>query len=173
VHESDERPEDSSASGTGPEDAQDAAWREIVANYGERPRLDDEPEQESLAEPPGESQEQPHRPDAEPAAGAADETPERDWFVAEPIDLDGEERYVPPPPPPVDVGSPPRLLAWIAVLGAPVAALLLVTIRALAGLALPPWSWVIVVTAFLAGFGYLVATMPKDPPPPWDDGARV
>lgn len=125
----------------------DAAWLEIVAHYGERPGLD-EPEP---APPPA-----PARPvdrDDEP----------------EPLRAEDVDRFVPPPPPAVPRPPWPRATAWAGVLGGPVLVLLLLVVSVdLPGLldfALLAW--------FVGGFLYLVATMPRTPRDPWDDGSRV
>ena len=122
----------------------DTAWREIVANYGE-PVL------------------QPEETPAEPAAveGPRDESPEQS---AEPA-LD--ERFVPPPPPPLPRVSKDRLAAWLGVLVSPV----LLLIAAVFRIPLPGFVAWLLVGAFLGGFGYLVAQMPRGPRDPFDDGA--
>jgi hypothetical protein len=121
----------------------DTAWREIVENYGERVLEQDEPAA-PLPEPPAE-------PDPYPELAETDQ----------------EERFVPPPPPPLPRVSKDRLAAWLGVLGAPFA-LLVATIFRLPLPAVVPW---LLVGAFLAGFGYLVAQMPRGPRDPYDDGA--
>lgn len=121
----------------------DAAWRDIVANYGDRPVFEAEVQPEPAPAP---------EPDEHP------ELVESAW---------AEERYVPPPPPPLPRVSRDRMAAWLGVLGAPVALLVAAIFR----LPLPdivPW---LLVGAFLGGFGYLVAQMPRGPRDPFDDGA--
>ncbi len=129
---------------------EEAAWRAIVDNYGERV-LEDEDEVP-----------------AEPEPEAADPLPEhlRDDEPAELVELE-EDTFVPPalgpsPRPPAD-----RLLAWIGVFGAP-AVLLFVVVT---GIEIPRLLGWALVGAFLVGFGYLVLRMPSDPRDPWDDGA--
>ena len=149
--------------GTGAgESAEEAAWREIVANFGERAVLDDGMD-EPLDEGPGSDAFVIHFADHDRA----------DEDDAEPIYLEDEERYVPPPPPPLPHTTPARLMAWLGVLGTPVVAVLLVTIHALAHIEFPSWLIAFLVLAFLGGFGYLLVTMSRDPGDPWDDGARV
>ena len=65
--------------------------------------------------------------------------------------------------------DPHRKAAWIALLGTPVLALVLLV----AGVTLPQWMAVGLVLAFVGGFGYLVATMGSSPPDDWsgNDGA--
>ena len=121
----------------------DAAWRQIVDNYGERPDVADPPAVETplAAEP------------AEPA---------------EPFQLEVyDEEFVPPPLPPPPVIKPERRLAWVGLVGSPVLLVLLTLID----YALPAVLTGGLVVAFLASFGYLVATM--EPHDPDDDGARV
>jgi hypothetical protein len=87
----------------------------------------------------------------------------------EPDDADEEEHFEPPPPPPLPALDPHRKVAWIALLGTPVLALVLLV----AGVTLPEWMAVGLVLAFVGGFGYLVATMGSSPPDDWsgNDGA--
>ncbi|MFC5178977.1 hypothetical protein [Nocardioides taihuensis] len=132
---------------------EDDAWRAIVENYGERPRLDPSPP----------------APEPEPvwftgaladAAGSAG---------ADDIDDPDEEGFVPPPPPPLPWPEPARLLAWLGVFGAPtvllVGLVLGVTLPSVLGYALIGW--------FVGGFGYLVLHMDNTPRDPGDDGAVV
>jgi hypothetical protein len=130
---------------TGPRDtpSEDAAWREIVDNYGDRPVLDAE----------------------EPAAPAPDPAP--DPPPPELADLWPEERFVPPPPPPLPRVPKDRLAAWLGVLVSPVVLLVAAVLR----LSLPsPVVWLL-IGGFLIGFGYLVSQMPRGPRDPFDDGA--
>lgn len=144
-----------------PEDPEDAAWREIVANFGDRVSLD---ESEVVRPAPAEPEPEPEPKPAEPEKG---------WFAIEPIDLDGPARYEPPPPPPLPRPKPDRLFAWLGVLGVPVLTVLLVIIQQATGFDVPDWATVLLVLGFLGGFGYLIATMPRDRDDPWDDGAQV
>jgi hypothetical protein len=84
---------------------------------------------------------------------------------------DDEGHFVPPPPPPLPPVDPRRKAAWAALLGSPVAALLLL----LLDVVIPGWVSVLLVAAFVGGFGYLVATMRSSAPDDWsgDDGAVV
>lgn len=129
-------------------EAEELAWREIVDHYGERPDVVGLTElTTSLTQPAFE-------PDP---AGAADPSDAA---------LDDEE-FTPPPLPPPAVISPERRVAWVGLVAAP---LLLVLINLL-HYALPGILDVGLVVAFIASFGYLVATMePRDPD---DDGARL
>lgn len=78
-----------------------------------------------------------------------------------------DEEFVPPPLPPPPVISAERRLAWVGLVGSP----LVLIIVLLVGYPLPGILTGGLVVAFLASFGYLVATM--DPRDPDDDGARV
>jgi len=143
------------------EQDEDAAWRAIVENFGERARLDDEPPEAS--------------PHAEGPAAVPDAPPDDlpDDLVDEPPyspTLDApEERFRPPPPPPLPAPRGPRALAWLGVLGAPLVVLGCV----LATVTPPAYVTWLLVGGFLGGFAYLVAIMPRGPREPWDDGAQV
>ena len=119
----------------------DAAWQQIVDNYGERPEV--------------------AAADAPLVDSPAPEGPEP--FHVELYD----EEFVPPPLPPPPVIRPERRLAWVGLIGSPV---LLIAFTFL-DYALPTVLTGGLVVAFLASFGYLVATM--EPHDPDDDGARV
>jgi hypothetical protein len=137
--------------------AQDAAWQEIIANFGERAHLDDEDLDEPVVIPEpyfDDDVDQPFEPDPD-------------------VYLDEEDRFVPPEPGPMPRTTPDRLIAWLGLLGSPVAAIVLFVIHSTTGLYIPGWVIDILVVAFLAGFGYLVLHMPREPRDPWDDGARL
>jgi hypothetical protein len=127
-------------------EAEDLAWREIVDHYGERPDVVELAELTAPLE----------APDPETPSG-------EEWSA-----LDSEdETFSPPPLPPPPVVSPERRAAWIGLVVSPI---LLVAIN-LVNYSLPGILSVGLVVAFIASFGYLVATMtPRDPD---DDGARV
>lgn len=140
----------SEAGQNGPGQNEDAAWAEIIANYGDRPVLDPEPvlpvrEPERAPEP------------AEP--------PE----LVEPAPDQGhvEERFVPPPPPPLPRLPIDRLLAWAGVFVSPII-LLVATVLQVRLPSLLAWA---LILGFLGGFAYLVAQMPRGPRDPFDDGA--
>jgi hypothetical protein len=123
----------------------DAAWQQIVDNYGERPDV-------AAADAPLVD------------APAPDGPPE----TAEPFHLElYDERFVPPPLPPPPVVRPERRVAWVGLIVSPV----LLVVLTLVDYALPAVLTGSLVVAFLASFGYLVATM--EPHDPDDDGARV
>ncbi|GAB2985149.1 hypothetical protein [Nocardioides montaniterrae] len=132
----------------------DAAWRDIVDNYGDRavvaPEEYVEPDEPRVVRGPD-----------EPVAPAEREAP--DW------DDEDEDGFVPPAPPPVPATTPVRYAAWVGVLGVPAVVLVLM----IAGISLPSILDWLLVAGFIGGFGYLVATMPREPRDPWDDGSRV
>ena len=148
---------------------EDVLWRSIVDNYGDRVTLDPPP-----GEPPEEAPEE--RTDEPPAASQVPAEPAphedqpaeaRDWLDA--YD-DPEDHFVPPEPERVPTPDPPRLIAWAGVFGVPLVVLVLVVLR----VSLPPWASMLCLAWFVGGFGYLVATMRREPPEDdWDDGARL
>lgn len=153
-----------------PDSDEDAAWRAIVENYGERPDFVEPPPPPGPTASPSASLERLFQPwraeewDAEDAT--ARERPGDD--AGEDLE-DPEDAFVPPPTPPLPRPSADRLIAWIGLFGAPVA-LLVVLLGHLPVPGLVTWGlglW------FLGGFGYLVAQMPREPRDPWDDGAQV
>lgn len=128
--------------------AEDDAWREIVAHYGERPEVPDLPTPAPVA-----------RPDRDAAEQDEEAAQER-----------AEEHYVPPTPPAAPLPRGPRAVAWAGLFGAPVVMLAFI----LLGKSVPGWVGFLLFVAFVGGFGYLVATMRKhDDSDPWDDGAVV
>ena len=145
---------------------EDLLWRSIVDNYGDRVTLDpttDEP----TGEPPKEPTEEPTATQV-PAPSPEEQPAEaRDWLDA--YD-DPEDHFVPPEPERVPTPEPRRLIAWAGVFGVPVAVLVLVVLQ----VSLPPWASMLCLAWFVGGFGYLVATMRREPPDnDWDDGARL
>jgi hypothetical protein len=134
---------------TGPRDThgEDAAWRDIVDNYGDRPLLEPEPT------PPAPQPDD--QPDDHPELATDDP-----WL---------EERFVPPPPPPLPRLPFDRLLAWSGVFVSP----LILLVATVLQLHLPTMVAWLLVGGFLGGFGYLVAQMPRGPRDPYDDGARL
>jgi hypothetical protein len=147
---------------------EDLLWRSIVDNYGDRVTLDptaDEP----TGEPPKEPTEEPTATQVPAAPSQPEEQPAeaRDWLDA--YD-DPEDHFVPPEPERVPTPEPRRLIAWAGVFGVPVAVLVLVVLQ----VSLPPWASMLCLAWFVGGFGYLVATMRREPPDSdWDDGARL
>jgi hypothetical protein len=129
------------------EDRDDAAWRAIVDNYGDRAELG--PEQTAAPERP------------EPAPSWEDDEPE-------PLE-DPDDTFVPPPTPPIPRPPNDRLLAWIGIFGTPALVVVLVALR----ITIPGWAGLLLAAAFVGGFLYLVMRSPRSPRDPWDDGARV
>lgn len=160
----------------------DAAFAEIVRHWEPSPRAtaeDPEPEEtrgtassepdpQRLARlfgvPP-----EPEHEDPGPDRGAQDAGDQLHDRTGHP---DEDDHFVPPPPPPLPSLDPRRRLAWGGLIGTPLVAVLL----AGAGIQPPTWVAVVLLVAFVGGFGYLVATMGSGrsgggwPP---DDGAVV
>ena len=172
---SDDFPRDDAAHGPpdGPADPdapldEDAAWRAIVENYGERPRLGDS------WSSPGQVVDEPVDPPATAGRGSAFDRSFLDAYsdevgAASPHRRHEDDHFVPPPPPPLPKGTPARRLAWLGVLVPPVAMFVSVLLR----WTLPTWAPALLVMAFLGGFVFLVATMPREPRDDGDDGAVV
>lgn len=141
---------------------EEALWRSIVENYGERISLESpaEPTVEPEPDPPADPG-PPVRPRAQPPA-------QRD----EPDVLDAwddpDDHFVPPEPPPLPSPEPPRLLAWAGVFGVPI----LVIVVSVLKISIPSFVSLLGLAWFVGGFGYLVATMRRDgDPDERDDGA--
>ncbi len=126
--------------------ADEAAWRSIIDNYGDRPEIADEPEIEIPGSPRG-------------------AFPEEEPEPQEPVDV--EEHFVPPTPPPLPRPEPRRLLAWLGLFGVPAFVLLAL----MTGLNLPNWLGLILMVWFVGGFVYLVASMRPGAGDDYDDGA--
>lgn len=137
------------------EPSHDEAWRAIVENYGERAEL-----------PEGQF------PVEQPVSFESWDDDVDEPFEPEPFDLSEIDAFIPPVPEKVRV-EPDRLLAWCGVLGAPLAAVIAVVVVEVTPWRLPTWLGWMFIAAFLGGFGYLVATMPKEREDPYDDGARL
>lgn len=138
------------------ESDEDARWREIVDNYGDRAELAEEelrPEEPPRADPPVVS------PSLEPGHLESGRLP----------DDEAPERFVPPPAPPIPRPAPRRLIAWAGLFGAPL--LLLATL--VLGTGVPTLLSYALVAWFVGGFVYLVIEMPRGPRDPGDDGAQV
>jgi len=173
---SDDFPRDDASHGAsgppeGPPDSdapldEDAAWRAIVENYGERPRLGD-----SWSDPVAEEPVDP--PSARGSASLFDrsflDAYSDEVGAAAPHRRHDDDHFVPPPPPPLPRGTPARRLAWLAVLVPPV----VMFVSVMARWWLPTWAPALLVLAFLGGFVFLVATMPREPRDDGDDGAVV
>jgi len=164
---------------------EDAAWRAIVAGYGEEPP--DPPgarpfkpvedlallEKDAPAEQdaPGKKDVQPHndgsgeqRP-ARPLGGSVSFAPgvgPRDHRPPKPsegdFDEDDEGHFVPPEPPPLPTADTTAKFAWLGVVGGPVLLLLAV----LLGWDMTWWLATAGIGGFLGGFATLVARMRTD-----------
>ena len=188
------RPTPGPSAGTGADRDEDALWRAIVENYGERARLDPDPPggteargSSSTGGPAAPLPPRPARPSTRPSSrrpGAGDPRAARDLSGGADLpevppslrDLDGPahreppedgEHFVPPPPPPVPLASPPRLLAWIGLFGVP----LLVLVALVIGRPLPSWLGLLLTLWFVGGFVFLVVSMRPGQRDEDDDGA--
>ena len=156
---------------------EEAAWREIVENYGERPVVGgggagpdttglspfDRSYLDSLDARPRPVEEPVEDPGAGPDRRAGDDQGEDH--------PDRGEHFVPPEPPPIPRGTPARRLAWAGLLGSPVVLLLAVFVHVLVGWVVPTVLTLGAAAAFVGGFAFLVATMPRERGDGWDDGA--
>jgi hypothetical protein len=172
---------------------EEAAWREIVANYGERPRLGGGGA-DGLRDPRGtggtggsvgpgpdttglsafdrsylDSLDARRNPVEEgvddyrwiPGDDGRSAAPD----PAEPADQ--ADHFVPPEPPPIPRGTPARRLAWGGLLVPPV----VLVVAVLLHWTMSMWLSFALVAAFVGGFLFLVATMPRDRGEGWNDGA--
>ncbi len=130
------------------DEADQAAWRDIVDNFGDRAELDEQ------------------APDERPAPAPEPVPPP---VVAGAAPYDEAERFVPPPPPPLPRPEPKRAVAWAGLFGAPVVVLFMLVFQ----IDLPTVLDYLLVGWFVGGFIYLVATMSRTPREPWDDGSRI
>lgn len=161
---------------------EDAAWRAIVAGYGEEPP--DPPgskpfkpvedlallEKDALLErlekdTPPESEGPGEQRPARPLGGSVSFAPgvgPRDHRAPEPseddFDEDDEGHFVPPEPPPLETGDTTSKFAWLGVVGGPVLLLLAV----LLGWDMTWWLTTLGIGGFLGGFATLVARMRTD-----------
>jgi hypothetical protein len=134
---------------------EDEVWRSIVENYGEPADLGDldrsEPEVATTAPRP-----------VDPPARAPDDEPRRAAY-------DDEDRFVPPTPPPIPRPHGWRAAAWTGLFGSPLLMLACVVFS----IDLPGILDLALVAGFVGGFVYLIASLPRGPRDPWDDGSRV
>jgi hypothetical protein len=179
THQPDDRNPDEPGTGSSevePPYDEDAAWAEIVANYGDRPEMGSDPDPvvedrpdtgvvEEGAQPPSRNHRDPQRPrnifDRSYIHATTEPADEATW--------DDEGHFVPPEPPPLPRLEPRRKLAWIGLFGAPTLLLLAVIFS----WSFPSWLGTLLVAAFVGGFVYLIATMPRRGGGDWsgDDGA--
>ncbi|MFJ9822080.1 hypothetical protein ACIRU3_43970 [Streptomyces sp. NPDC101151] len=153
---------------------EEAAWRAIVAGFGEEPQ--DPPGSrpyksvEDLAllekEPPAEGSDTSEEPrPARPLGGSISFAPgvgPRDHSAPEPseddFDEDDEGHFVPPEPPPLPTADTTAKFAWLGVVGGPILLLLAV----LLGWEMTWWLATISIGGFLGGFVTLVTRMRTD-----------
>jgi hypothetical protein len=133
---------------------EDAAWKDIVDHYGDRPLLDPDERPEDV------------RAEAQPEPEVVDLTEQEFRATAR---TEPPDRFVPPPPPPLPRVAPDRLAAWAGVFLSPLILLVATVLR----LPLPTVVAWLLIAAFLGGFGYLVHQMPRGSRDPFDDGARL
>lgn len=113
---------------------EEARWREIVENYGDRPQVD-----MPAPEPPA------------PAPTHSDDEPL--------LDRSGEGHFIPPEPPAVGWPTGPRAVACIGLFGGPTLILMMLLFQ----VTVPTWLGWLALLGFIAGFGYLVAGIrPRD-----------
>nr|WP_261399425.1 hypothetical protein [Streptomyces misionensis] len=162
---------------------EDAAWRAIVAGYGEEPPdppgarpfkpVEDlallekdapaETEKEKEKQPGGEGsgEQRPARPLGSSVSFAPGVGP-RDHRPPEPSEddfgEDDEGHFVPPEPPPLPNADTTAKFAWLGVVGGPVLLLLAV----LLGWDMTWWLATAGIGGFLGGFATLVARMRTD-----------
>ncbi|MCC9704766.1 hypothetical protein E4N62_05530 [Streptomyces sp. MNU76] len=165
---------------------EDAAWRAIVAGFGEEPPdppgakpfrsvedlalLEAEPEDSADKAPDGAAGPSAPRPLGSsvafaPGVGAGP----RDYSVPDPVGEDtgeedsedgedGEGHFVPPEPPPLPEADATAKFAWLGVIGGPVLLLLAV----LLGWDMTWWLTTLGIGGFLGGFATLVMRMKSD-----------
>jgi hypothetical protein len=147
---------------------EEAAWRSIVENYGERPSIGpltvDPPPLETPPAPPRVDRVAPFDRSYLDAHDA-----DRPEHGDEHERADRHEHFVPPVPPPVPRGTPARRLAWVGLFAPPVLMILAVAF----GWTFPSALSFALVAAFVGGFVFLVATMPRERDEDGDDGAVV
>jgi hypothetical protein len=141
---------------TGSQAEQDAIFRELVASFDDPVDLRTWPASEDLADPGGsrggladfapQPRPKPGGPLFVPGSGP------RDWQTAEDPD---EDHFIPPEPPPLPALDVTSRFAWLAVLGGPA----LLIFSAVVWQEISGWPALVGITAFVGGFGTLVARM--------------
>ena len=128
---------------------EDAAWRDIVANYGDPPPMGPEtPAPPAAEEEPRSVRDERLRGLFRPAWSDPHDT-EATW--------EDEGHFVPPDPPPPPRPEPRRRAAWLGLFGSPT----LMLVSVVLGWTLPAWVTAGLAAGFVGGFVYLVATMPN------------
>lgn len=179
--------------GEPPEDPDlDAQWQDIVARLGDLepgadgsgptrpstghgPGADPAPEDPTPRSPREEGQTPRRRKDDVPGPHTV-RPPDpgvpgpRNW-APDPDVEEAEDHFVPPDPGPVLGGDPLLVMAWVAVLAAP----LLVLVAVVAWPTMPTWLLEVAGVGFLAGVGLLLWRMPhrREPDDEDDNGAVV
>lgn len=179
---------------------EDALWRAIIENYGERADLDastpdapgpDGASAASVGAPEATTDTAESQPETQPeSAVESPAEPAEPTVVAGPDGADHEaaraaeaarrerefeaQHEVPeqfvPPEPPPLPYVPPSRLLAWCLM---VGGPLLLLLSLVLDFWLPGIIQLLAVAGFVGGFVYLVIRMPRDPRDPWDDGARV
>ncbi|MDX2596684.1 MULTISPECIES: hypothetical protein [Streptomyces] len=164
---------------------EDAAWRAIVAGYGQEPPdppgarpfkpvedlalLEKDPLPEGPERTDGSGEPGPARPLGSSVSFAPGVGP-RDHRAAEPsdddFDEDDEGHFVPPEPPPLPNADATAKFAWLGVVGGPVLLLLAVVL----GWEMTWWLTTLGIGGFLGGFATLVMRMRTDDDEDGDPG---
>ncbi|MFH9085926.1 hypothetical protein [Streptomyces sp. NPDC017673] len=160
---------------------EDAAWRAIVAGYGDEPPdppgarpfkpvedlalLEKNAAKDQEGESRGDPEDSADRQPARPLGGSVSFAPAigpRDYTAPEPsdddFDEDDEGHFVPPEPPPLPTTDTTARFAWLGVVGGPVLLLLAV----LLGWDMTWWLATLGIGGFLGGFVTLVTRMRTD-----------
>ena len=167
---------------------EEAAWRAIVENYGERAVLEP-PTRETHRPAPGHSgveraQDERSAPSLDPGHSTEPPIAPSRRAADVPGDRLGDslgdslgdagrtsssdhEHFVPPDPPPLPKPTPARRLAWSGLFVPPVLMLLAVVFA----WTFPMWFSLALVASFVGGFVFLVVTMPNGEGEDSDDGA--
>ncbi|MGW1284964.1 hypothetical protein ACWD4N_14920 [Streptomyces sp. NPDC002586] len=160
---------------------EDAAWRAIVAGYGEEPP--DPPgarpfkpvEDLALPEPEKDAESDTGKAPVRPLGSSVRFAPgvgPRDYTAPEPaeddFDEDDEGHFVPPEPPPLPTADTTAKFAWLGVVGGPILLLLAV----LLGWEMTWWLTTLGIGGFLGGFATLVMRMRTDDDEDGDDPGR-
>ncbi|MEU6774457.1 hypothetical protein [Streptomyces sp. NPDC046759] len=148
---------------------EDAAWRAIVAGYGEEPK--DPPGStpykpvEDLALPEMDTDGDTGKAPVKPLGSSVSFAPvigPRDYSPPEPsendFDEDDEGHFVPPEPPPLPAADTTAKFAWLGVVGGPILLLLAVVL----GWEMTWWLTTLGIGGFLGGFATLVMRMRTD-----------
>lgn len=145
---------------------EDAAWAEIVAGFNLPAAEPLRPADSSL---PADSSRLPDF--SQPPDPLLFPEPARPAEPPPPASHEPGDHFVPPPPPPLPRADPLTRLGWAGLLGGP----LLLVLGAFVGLPVDGWLGLLLVGAFLGGFGVLLARMRtgEDDGSDPDDGAVV